>query len=231
MHSRAPAIEGNDIDGSPAPPWSFDAFSPAGALVSTIEDLLKFAYATLHRLGDVGVAARACLDRTDEVGVNKPLAWVAARNSVFWHNGQTAGNHAMLALRLDTNEAITAAWTAGASLDDICLYALGAVTEPDVYPVETCAAPSQLSAFVGDYAGQLGRFEVTLKDGGLILKGRAYGQYRLYPSGKTKFFAKKVPATYEFLCDEEHNGVLETWGKFPERLAARIDDAKNGDRA
>ncbi len=129
----------------------------------------------------------------------------------------------MLALNVESRIASVALWDAAASLDDIVLYAVGAIDEAQRLPVETPVPCSRLQAYVGTYEGYLGPFELSIRDERLRLRGRVYGEYTLYSSGEGCFFAKLVTATYTFPIDtDELTGVMETWGPFPAKFARRV---------
>ncbi|HKS17298.1 MAG TPA: serine hydrolase domain-containing protein, partial [Planctomycetota bacterium] len=105
-----------DIYGSPAKNWHFQALAGAGALRSTVNDLLKFAAANLGQGNPriAGVLATCHASREGEVVPDRlrvGLAWHqspvrAGGNWVIWHNGGTAGYSAFIGFVKETGTAV-----------------------------------------------------------------------------------------------------------------------------
>lgn len=86
--------------GLPSRPWSFDAYAPCGALVSTADDLIA---ALRHFLSPSDVMASSIdLSVRPYVaaeGRTLGLAWMLGpRSGWSWHNGATFGHSAYLAM-------------------------------------------------------------------------------------------------------------------------------------
>ena len=95
---RARLVRGRAPGGRPVPGWDFDALAAAGALHSTVDDMLTFLEANLHPADDpTGLALR----RAQEVhfgrgpGPRLGLGWQVLSDpsgqAVHWHNGGTGG--------------------------------------------------------------------------------------------------------------------------------------------
>jgi CubicO group peptidase (beta-lactamase class C family) len=85
---------GTSRTGLPSQPWSFDAYAPAGGVVSTTSDLGKLA-AALLRGSAPGMRA---LDPTEPTGRDDTRVgdfWVSTAetpgHTITWHTGQTGG--------------------------------------------------------------------------------------------------------------------------------------------
>ena len=75
--------------GLPVQPWTFDAYAPAGAAVSTTADLAKLATALL-----AGTApGMAALDPTTSDPPGRTHGWVTSGPISTWQNGQTVTWH------------------------------------------------------------------------------------------------------------------------------------------
>ena len=111
-------------EGHEALPWSFDVFAPAGALKSTLEDLLKFANAQFKMpqtpLENAMANTRLFtffLPPDTDLG----LAWhmnLIDNLTVFWHNGATAGSSSYLALSPDKKSGVVMLSNSAISTDD-----------------------------------------------------------------------------------------------------------------
>lgn len=105
-------------------PWSFDAFSAAGGLKSTVEDLLKFANAQFKMPQSTLENAMAntrmftlFLPPDTDVG----LAWhmnLLDDLTFYWHNGGTAGSSSYLALSPDKKSAVVLLANSAISVDE-----------------------------------------------------------------------------------------------------------------
>ncbi len=84
--------------------WSFDAYTPVGALVSTARELARFVQANLGLVDTplASVLAEATKPLAERAGKDKQigLAWQIDHHgdtTVIWHNGLTGGYHSFLA--------------------------------------------------------------------------------------------------------------------------------------
>lgn len=111
-------------EGQEVLPWSFDAFSAAVGLKSTVEDLLKFANAQFKMPQSTLENAMAntrsftfFLPPDTDLG----LAWhmnLLDDLTFYWHNGGTAGSSSYLALSPDKKSAVVVLSNAALSVDD-----------------------------------------------------------------------------------------------------------------
>ncbi|MEA2385250.1 MAG: hypothetical protein QOH72_5221 [Solirubrobacteraceae bacterium] len=169
-------LPGGDPDGAPrvARPWGLPrAQAPAGALSSTVGDLLR--YARFHASGDDGVLRGASLaemrspqGRRDAADEEMGLAWFLSERDgrrVVSHTGATNGQAALLAFLLeeDTALAVLTNHQRGAGVGRAALDALG-IGEP-----ERIAIDLDPSEYLGVYTSALADVEVRHDDGSLVL--------------------------------------------------------------
>lgn len=135
MAGTAPirTVGGHDADGDPVPNWTFDGLAGAGAVVSTPNDMLRYARANLDPpAGMVGDALRAAQRpvRDADFGRRIGYAWMTQPNGdVVWHNGATAGFRSLLGLDPSHRRAIVVlANGALDSVDALGLHALDSLT-------------------------------------------------------------------------------------------------------
>jgi CubicO group peptidase (beta-lactamase class C family) len=96
--ARARLAPGHSAAGQPVPNWDLTSLAGAGALRSSVDDMLTFLAANLNppptalgRAMRAAHAARATMNETSKVG----LHWITTTSrfgqTVVWHNGGTAG--------------------------------------------------------------------------------------------------------------------------------------------
>jgi serine-type D-Ala-D-Ala carboxypeptidase/endopeptidase len=111
--------------------WDIPAMAGAGALRSTVNDMLLFAAANLKpdnsSLGDAirdALQARRQLEGSDSIGLN----WIMGTRGgtrITWHNGGTGGYATFLGLdRAGGRAAVVLSNTGGLGLDDVGLHLL-----------------------------------------------------------------------------------------------------------
>lgn len=92
-------IQGHTASGVPAPPWHTGALQGAGAIRSTLNDMLRFAAVQLSNVGEP-LAAEAQLTqepRSDAFGGHRiGLAWLTDPHGNVWHNGGTGGSRSFM---------------------------------------------------------------------------------------------------------------------------------------
>lgn len=96
----------------PTPPWTFGALAAAGAIRSTLDDMVRFAQAVLDPpTGTLGTAITRSLEPAFQGRVHSGgLGWLnrLGRPGVVWHNGGTYGASAFLAIDREARRALIA---------------------------------------------------------------------------------------------------------------------------
>jgi CubicO group peptidase (beta-lactamase class C family) len=99
-HDAALAV-GHDAGGKVTHAWEFEALAGAGAVRSTMHDMLLYLRCNMGQ----GPLARDCLyghqPRTTFPDGKIGLVWMTSRLGVVWHDGDTAGFHAMIEISAD----------------------------------------------------------------------------------------------------------------------------------
>lgn len=197
---------GHDADGNAVKPWNADAIAPAGGLRSTAADMLLFARCAMGR----GPLARACLfaqqPRATIPGGRIGLVWMQGDLSrIIWHNGQTAGFTAAVALSPDRSSGVIVLSNGIGNTDALAFHMLDA---RNVVP--TPQAPLQLDAaaldeYAGSYSDASDNLSFTLTHNGEALMAALTGQgaLRVYVSSKDHFYYRAVAATLEFTRDTQ----------------------------
>jgi CubicO group peptidase (beta-lactamase class C family) len=111
-----------DEDGNPTSPWDFDALAPAGALRSTMNDMLLYVKANLNSKS-ISPLDKA-IDLTHQITLNNDarigLAWhiiVVGGVDYYFHNGGTGGSSSFLAFNKSKNLGLVILSNAAESTD------------------------------------------------------------------------------------------------------------------
>lgn len=102
-----PGVRGR---GRPTPPWTFGALQGAGAIRSTVSDMLTFAEAVIEPpASTVGEALRlAAAPAYQGRIVAAGLGWQMRPDGVLWHNGGTYASASFIAVDMKQQRAIVA---------------------------------------------------------------------------------------------------------------------------
>ncbi len=198
---------GHTVDGDVAPPWTFDAIAPAGALRSTIHDMLRYVRCNMGQ----GPLARACLfaqlPRDTIPGNHIGLVWQTGDvRPIVHHGGDTAGYHAAVAVSSDHRKGVVVLSNGGLPVEDIAFHALDARFPVASLPSAGIALdPSIFDAYVGEYSTHDLPHNLTFKirrhGNGLTVQLIGQSEFRLYVSAKDHFFLRVVDAQIDFLPD------------------------------
>lgn len=129
---------GHDTVGEPNARWHFQALAGAGAIVSTLDDMVRYTQELMALNQRNDAAVQLMLTPVHSIGAKtqQALAWIISEdqqgNKFAWHNGQTAGFTSFVGFYLDGSRAVVAlnsqsvsvnqealALLAGASLDSL----------------------------------------------------------------------------------------------------------------
>jgi CubicO group peptidase (beta-lactamase class C family) len=129
---REHLTRGHNPRGDTVPLWDLPTLAGAGALRSTVNDMLRYAAGALVP-ADTGIAAalhdalrprRPFGTRGDSIGMH----WIVTRRgerTITWHNGGTAGFRTFLGLDLAARRAVVVLTnTGGNGLDDLGFHLL-----------------------------------------------------------------------------------------------------------
>jgi CubicO group peptidase (beta-lactamase class C family) len=126
---RARLAHGYDARGFPTKNWDLPALAGAGALRSTVNDMLRFAAAAVGAPGTPAAVASALADAerprrplgtdgTGQIGLN----WFTFRTGpveIVWHNGGTGGYRSFLGLDKARKRAVVVLTNSANGVDDV----------------------------------------------------------------------------------------------------------------
>ena len=198
--------------------WNFAALAGAGAIRSSVDDLLRFVAANLEpgdlkgpaaHLPDALARARKPVYTPSflrKLG-NEPTigcGWfLDPKRHLIWHNGATGGYRAYLRIDTEAKSAVvvlansTTRWIDSVS-NQIAQLTRGEQASPSKIrrPIEVDS--KTLKRYVGKYRGKVGLFDVRVEDGVLMVRLGKQPFHPVFPSSATRFFYRVVPAEIEF---------------------------------
>lgn len=212
---RQRLARGHDASLEPVANWDFLALAGAGALRSTVNDLVKFLAAVASPTSDspVSRAAQRLLKTqrlTDEPGaaVNAALGWFiqpAADDVIVWKNGGTGGYRSFIGHSLRTGKgAIVLANTGGNDVDDIGQHLVNPSRSLRRYPPQIVVDPTILATYAGVYALKPD-FTLTIRAvaGRLFVRGTGQIELELFADAENRFFMRSVDAQAIFVGESD----------------------------
>ena len=122
-------VKGLDSKGNRVEYWDFDCMAPAGALLSTAQDMMKFLQFQLSSQSKA-VQIQQTVSFEDSSTVSVALSWLVlnkAQKSLLFHNGRTSGFSAAMALNKQDQKAVVVLTNVSgmhskvAAIDALCL--------------------------------------------------------------------------------------------------------------
>ncbi len=221
---------------NPVKNWDIPALAGAGAIRSSVNDMIKFIRANLEKKPEPPSKAMrfAQLKRHQlEDGLAMGLGWHFARDGVtLWHNGGTGGYHGWLAISPDKGVgAVVLANTANMRLDEfgeqVTRIALGREVKPPEPRKIIHLDPARLKSYTGYFAmtPEFG-LTVSVEKDRLMVQATGQDKFPVFPASKTKFFYKVVDAEITFVPDgkgEIHKLILHQDGRDLEAFRKKLN--------
>jgi D-alanyl-D-alanine-carboxypeptidase/D-alanyl-D-alanine-endopeptidase len=201
---------GHDSAREPVSNWRFDAFAPAGALVTNAEDLAKFiAAASGNSETPLKPAFDKMLERPGEISQGQSIAmgWFITdlgQGDIIWHNGGTAGFRSFVGYdKLSGNGVVLLSNMATLTgIDDIGMHLLNPslpLREQPKLRTEIEIDPTVLSVYEGTYELTSDvAFTITQSDGRLYAQLTGQDQFEIFAEAEHEFFYKVVDAQLSF---------------------------------
>lgn len=201
--------------GAPSTRWHFDALAGAGALRSTVDDLLTWADA---QIAPEDTPLAEAIPLTHPVRAKLPdgpasvaLGWhVAGDGSTLLHSGGTNGYRTALYVNPRLRAAVVVLANSTESrvslvAEKILQAALGGSPAPVVVRGAVTVPRDQLERLLGSYGNPfVGTFVISLDEAGrLQAKLADQPAIELFAESPTRFFYRAVDAELEFTLDED----------------------------
>ena len=210
---------GHGENGAVVNKWDIPGLAGAGALRSTVSDMLRYLQANVdpsHTTLTPAIAmAHAKRYATDNPNLSLGLAWHIVRtpagSTITWHNGGTGGYRTFIGFDSVRHAGVVVLSNSATSVDDIGLHLIDPRVPLTPAPVkvartEITLAPQVLDRYVGDYE-LAPNFHIIVTREGTDLFGQPTGQdkVQLFAEKEDAFFLKVVDAQIVFTKDSSGN--------------------------
>ena len=211
---RARLASGYDAALQPAANWDLPTLAGAGALRSTVNDMLLFLSAAMGErptplakaFAAMTAARRPAGASTLEIALGWHV-WTANGHDVVWHNGGTAGYRTFIGFDPRARTAVVALSNAGtqAGVDDIGRHLLDRQIPLRAQPKARTAIvvdPAIFDRYAGRYQlAPSAILTVSRKDSGLFAQLTGQMEFEIFPESPREFFYKVVDAQLTFEVD------------------------------
>ncbi|WP_353619383.1 serine hydrolase [Ochrobactrum sp. SFR4] len=214
-HAQPDMATGHGRDGEPVSHWDFDAFAPAGALITSASDLAKFIAAASGQTETTLKPAFALLtEHTRSVGGKAQkigLGLIVTKlphSTIVWHNGRTGGFESFAGFDRDNGNGVIVLSNRQSitGIDDIGVHLLD--TKQKLLPqpaIRTAIVidTAKLPIYVGQYLLAPGAImSITEEKGQLFLQLTGQQRFAAFPESDTKFFLREVDAQISFTVED-----------------------------
>ena len=201
--------------------WDLPTLAGAGALRSTVGDMIKFVEASMGKT-ESPLSAAIGLQTETRFPAGSPnlsiaLAWHKSAikgGEIVWHNGQTGGFHSFIGFDKKRGVGVVVLANTAADIDDIGLHLLNREIPLRKFEAKKDRTaikidPKILDGYVGDYE-LVPTFviAITKQDDHLMLQATGQPQFELFAESEKEFFLKVVDAQITFVKDGEGKMVV-----------------------
>ena len=213
---QARLATGHNQTGVPVMNWDIPTLAGAGALRSTVNDMLRFVAANLGLIkSDLsGVMNKTHLVRksTGRPDLEIALGWHVLKKfgtEIVWHNGGTGGYHSFIGFDKKKRIGVVVLSNSANDIDDIGLHLI-----ENKYELAKFEPPKEHKAIKLDsriYDAYVGQYElapnfiiaITKEGDGLFAQATGQSKFEVFPESETEFFYTVVDAQITFVRDEK----------------------------
>ena len=205
---------GHDFGGNPVSNFDLPMLAGAGALRSTVHDMLKFLAANMglseSDLTPVMEKTHAFQNDTELPGLDIGLAWFildVTGTEILWHDGLTGGYRSFAGFDKNGQIGVVVLSNSTHDISDIGLHLLDArfpLADLGPLPVAVEVDPVVYDAYVGEYE-LVPDFvlSVTKEGDGLYVQATGQLKFEVFPESETEFFYTVVEAQITFVKNAE----------------------------
>lgn len=200
----------------PVANWDLPTLAGAGALRSTVNDMLKFVAANLGLTkSPLLVAMQKAQQSQRETGqpdLSIGLNWHILKkfdSEMIWHNGGTAGYHSFIGLDKKNRRGVVVLSNSANDIDDIgrhllvSQYPLGKIEPPREHKAIQLD-PKVFDAYAGEYQLVPGFSLVFTREGDkLFMQPTGQSKVEIFPESETDFFLAVADAQVTFVKDDK----------------------------
>ena len=101
-------VKGVNKKGKVVSNWDFNAFAPAGGVLSTVEDLARFAQAHFGNDPSLGMQMKktAQFNEQLDIGLGWFIFYDIEGNAIYWHNGGTGGYSSDMSVSVKSQKSV-----------------------------------------------------------------------------------------------------------------------------
>jgi serine-type D-Ala-D-Ala carboxypeptidase/endopeptidase len=207
---RARMSEGHDASGRVVPLWDLPTLAGAGALRSSLDDMMRFAAAALAPpatpVGRAIAESQAARFRVNQV-LSLGLNWhrvVLEGDTIIWHNGGTGGFRTYIGINRRARTAVVLLNNSSQDHEDIARHMLVPKVPLVAFVArrEITLDPAVLDGYPGIYrlSPQLA-LTVSREGTALVVQPTGQPKFPLFAEARDRFFLKAVDAQLEFTRD------------------------------
>lgn len=210
---KARLAQGHGDTGQVVPNWDLDALAGAGALRSTLRDMLSFLAANLDSvrgplarvLHETHVSRRPTTIPNTTIGLAWHIRAAPSGGTIVWHNGGTGGYRSFIGFDPARGVGVVLLTNSVSGADDIGFHLLDAslpLSPPPKPRTEVAVDSSILARYVGEYE-LVPQFHLTVTQAGKALCIQATGQpvFPIFAESVSDFFLRVVDAQISFVSD------------------------------
>ena len=214
-----PALEkrlahGHDAALQPAANWDIPTLAGAGAIRSTVDDMLRFLAANMELTRSPISAAMKESHRSREEfgrpGMHIGLGWIIRQEhdrTIHWHNGGTGGYHSFVGFDKEHKLGVVVLSNSTNGIDDIGFHLLAQEFELAQFKSEAQAVefdPERFDAYVGRYQLTPQFILSVTRDGSrYFVQATGLGTLEVFPESETRFFATAVEGAVSFAMGDD----------------------------
>jgi hypothetical protein len=189
--------------------WDIPALAGAGAIRSTMNDMLDFIAAVMEP-ENTPFSKAIKLTQSDWIETGSPdlqigMGWHKLKkeeNHIIWHNGGTGGYHSFMGFDPANKMAVAVLSNSMNAIEDIGYHIL----DPDS-PLQKLSPPREEKEISTEvYKDYVGEYElapqviltITTRDGKLYTQVTGQQSFQIFPESESKFFLKVVDAQITF---------------------------------
>ena len=200
---------GHSVQLRPVANWDLPTLAGAGALRSTVNDMLTFVEANLglleSSLHEAMAVTHAPRREFAPPSMRIGLGWITRSGhgrELHWHNGGTGGYRTFLGFDLASQTGVVVLSNSGDGVDDLGFHLLDSRYRLMVPPALRTAIevdPAIYDTYVGRY--QLAEdvvFTVTREGDRLFVQLTGQPRFEVFPESETRFFLRVVDAQITF---------------------------------
>jgi len=236
--------QGHDATLQPVANWDIPTLAGAGALRSTVDDMLLFVAANLGLTeSPISDAMQDSHRRREEFGgpeMHIGLGWILRQgheHTIHWHNGGTGGYHSFAGFDKEHKKGVVVLSNSTNDIDDIGFHLL--VPEYELAEFKTAEQavdlePELFDVYVGHYRLAPDFILSVTRDGNrFYVQATGQGRIEVFPESETRFFATVVEAAVSFGRGEDgkishlvlHQGGMDQKAEWIEADVAEAAEA------